>query len=56
MYVRRVHLKNICGIQDLKLMFMDGEESQASTLFIGKNGTGKSSVLRAIALGLASDA
>ena len=56
MYVRRVHLENVCAIQDLELVFMDGEESQASTLFIGKNGTGKSSVLRAIALGLASDA
>ena len=56
MYVRRVHLKNICGLRDIDLHLTDGEQTPTSTLIIGKNGTGKSSVLRSIALGLASEA
>ena len=56
MHVSRLHLKNIRGIRDLELTFTKGVEPQASTLLIGRNGTGKSSVLRSIVLGLASEA
>ncbi len=56
MYVRHVLLKNICGLRSLDLDLTDGELANRSTLLIGKNGAGKSSVLRAIVLGLASDA
>ena len=55
MYVSRVCLKNIRGIRDLELKFTQDGEPQASTLLIGMNGTGKSSVLRSIVLGLASE-
>ena len=54
MYLRRIHLNNICGIKDLNLGLTD-DGLATSTLLIGKNGTGKSSVLRAIVLGLASE-
>ena len=55
MYIRRIHLQNICGIGDLNLCLTDGDRATTATLFIGENGTGKSSVLRAIVLGLASE-
>ena len=54
MYISRVVLKNICGIRNLDLRLTDSLNSDASTVLIGKNATGKSSVLRAIVLGLAS--
>ena len=43
-------------MRDLDLHLIDREQAPTSTLFIGKNGTGKSSVLRSVALGLASEA
>ena len=52
MYVKRLQLRNIRGISSLDLTFSTEWESQASTLLIGKNGTGKSSILRSIVLGL----
>ena len=55
MYVSRVCLKHIRGISNLELNFSIDCEPQASTLLIGRNGTGKSSVLRSIVLGLASE-
>ena len=54
MRVTRLNLRNIRGIKNLELKFAQGEEPQASTLLIGRNGTGKSTILRSIALGLAS--
>ena len=54
MYLRRIHLNNICGIKNLNLGLTD-DGLATSTLLIGENGTGKSSVLRAIVLGLASE-
>ena len=56
MHVRRLSLTNICGIRNLDLHFPSGEHTPGSVLFIGRNGTGKSSVLRSIVLGLASEA
>ena len=55
MYVSRVCLKHIRGISNLELNFSIDCEPQASTLLIGRNGTGKSSILRSIVLGLASE-
>lgn len=52
MRVKRLRLKNIRGIEELDLLLSTGEDSSASTLLIGKNGTGKSSILRSIVLGL----
>lgn len=58
MYVKRLRLENIRGIRELDLALFTGEEpptgeeSQRVTLLIGKNGTGKSSILRSIVLGL----
>lgn len=52
MYVKRVQVENIRGIQELDLDLSTGEESPKATLLIGKNGTGKSSILRSIVLGL----
>ena len=54
MYVTSVQLTNVCGIRELKFELSAAENAQRSTVLIGKNATGKSSVLRAIALGLAS--
>ena len=56
MHIHRVHLQNVCGIENLDLRFTNGYEATTASLFIGKNGTGKSSVLRALVLGLASEA
>lgn len=55
MYITRIQLSNICGIQEIDLEFGGRNQSPSPTVLIGKNGTGKSSVLRAIALGLASE-
>lgn len=55
-YVRRIELHNIRGIDKLDLQFSeDSERFPPCALLIGKNGTGKSSILRSIILGLASD-
>ena len=54
MHISRIHLKNICGIQNLDLPLVGDQTGPYSTLLIGKNGTGKSSVLRSVVLGLAS--
>ena len=54
MHVKSLHLKGIRGIEDLQLEFGGDQDSPACKLVIGKNGTGKSSVLRSVVLGLAS--
>jgi putative AbiEii toxin of type IV toxin-antitoxin system/AAA domain-containing protein len=53
MYISRIRLENIRGFRelDLDLRGPDGKPRQR-TLIIGKNGTGKTTVLRAIVLGL----
>ena len=56
MYVRSIYIKNICGIRELELPLINGTEAPGNTLIIGKNGSGKSSILRSLALGLASEA
>lgn len=53
MYVSHVHLENIRGFRDLEIDLSAGDQApRQRTLIIGKNGTCKTSVLRAIALGL----
>ena len=54
MYIRHLQLKNIRGLRNLDLSFSTEWEPQASTLLIGRNGSGKSSILRSIVLGLVS--
>lgn len=53
MLIWRIHLQNIRGFRELQLD-LEGEDAvpRQRTLVIGKNGTCKTSVLRAIALGL----
>lgn len=53
MYISRVHLENIRSFRELEFD-LSGREGglRRPTLIIGKNGTSKTSVLRAIALGL----
>lgn len=53
-YIRRLELLNIRGFHDLRLDFgAAGEPPRMQTVIIGRNGTCKTTVLRAIALGLA---
>ena len=55
MYITHIQLKNIRGFADLDLnLTEDNGNSRMHTLIIGKNGTGKSTLLRSIALGVAS--
>lgn len=51
MYLRKVEIKNIRSIEHFTLTFEPGKEAGWHVL-IGDNGTGKTSILRAIALGL----
>jgi energy-coupling factor transporter ATP-binding protein EcfA2 len=51
MFLRSLELENIRSIQRLELDFGSGEEGvRRWTLFIGQNGTGKSTILRSIGL------
>ena len=57
MFVRRITLHNIRGFKDMDLQLSAVDTGMPGcALLIGQNGTGKSSLLRSIALGLASDA
>jgi hypothetical protein len=51
MYLRNLHLQNLRLIRDLELSFVDGDgQPRMWTVLIGRNGTGKTSILQAIAL------
>jgi len=53
MYLSRVYLQNIRGLRELDLdLCGEGDEPRRRTLIIGMNGTCKTTILRAIALGL----
>lgn len=57
MFLRRLKLENVRSIPSLDLDFSDGDAVRQWTLLLGSNGTGKSTILRSIALLLAgSDA
>jgi hypothetical protein len=51
MYISKVHLKNVRAIKDLTLP-LEGDSLSPRSLVIGGNSTCKSSLLRAIAIGL----
>lgn len=53
MFLRRLRLKNIRSIHELEIQFGHGTDARAWTYLLGENGTGKSSVLRSIALVMA---
>jgi predicted ATP-dependent endonuclease of OLD family len=57
MFLRRVVLENVRSIEHLELDFGDDEDARRWTFILGENGTGKTTLLRSIALILAgSDA
>lgn len=51
MYIKEVKIQNIRSIEHLEMKFEEGEEAGWHVL-LGDNGTGKSSIVRAIAIGL----
>ena len=54
MFLRKLTLENFRSLRDVELSFTDADDDVRSwTMLLGENGTGKSSVLRAIALVLA---
>lgn len=53
MYVRSADIKHLKRIRDLKLCFMHGEAPRMWTVFIGENGTAKTTILQALALAAA---
>ena len=56
-YLTRLVLKNVRAFENLELSFTDGAgQPRMTNLVIGRNGTGKSTLLRCIVLGLASQA
>ncbi len=52
MYISRIRLENIRGFRELEIDLSGEQGPRKRTVIIGKNGTCKTSVLRAIALGL----
>ena len=59
MYIKRIRLRNIRGFHDLDLKVVgENGRPRMRTIFIGKNGTCKTTLLRSVVLGLcgASDA
>lgn len=56
-YIKQLKLKNIRGFRELNLDLSNGEQNaRMKTLIIGKNGTGKTTLLRCITLGLCDPA
>ncbi|HUQ82684.1 MAG TPA: AAA family ATPase [Gemmatimonadaceae bacterium] len=54
MFLRKLTLENFRSLRDVELSFIDANDDiRPWTMLLGENGTGKSSVLRAIALVLA---
>lgn len=51
MYIRKIRIRNIRSISDFTIEFLVGKESGWHVL-IGDNGSGKSTILKAIAMGL----
>ena len=52
MFISRIRLQNIRGFRELEIDLSGSQGPRKRTVIIGKNGTCKSSVLRAVALGL----
>jgi hypothetical protein len=56
MYIRKVTLKNIRGFSDFTLEFpFNRDEGPRRSLILGRNGTCKTTLLRAIGIGLSDD-
>jgi DNA repair exonuclease SbcCD ATPase subunit len=53
MFLRQLRMQDVRSIRDLSLSFISGNEGRKWTYLLGENGTGKSSVLRSVALALA---
>lgn len=54
MFLRKLKLQNVRSIEELEISFENADENTRKwTLLLGENGTGKSSVLRSIALVMA---
>ena len=54
MLIRRIQLRNICGLRDLKLELHGDGANSGTSLLIDENGTGKTSIHHAIVMGLGS--
>lgn len=50
MFLKHIHLKNFRGIQNFSLSFQEDDDVRKWTMILGENGTGKTNILRAIAL------
>jgi predicted ATP-binding protein involved in virulence len=55
LYLSRLKFKNIRGFKDLELSFEGSKKHRQWTIFVGDNGHGKTTILRAIALGLGDE-
>lgn len=55
LYLSKLKFQNIRSFKSFELSFDDGEEYRQWTIFIGDNGHGKTTILRAIALGLSDE-
>ena len=55
MYIKKVTLKNVCCFEDFTLDFNLPQDSGHCAVLLGDNGTGKTTVLRSIAMGLCGE-
>ena len=55
LYLSSIQFSNIRGFKDFSLSFEEGKKHRQWTVFIGDNGHGKTTILRAIALGLGDE-
>jgi AAA15 family ATPase/GTPase len=52
MFLKKIHLQNFKGLEDIELSFETLQaDNRKWTLILGENGTGKSNLLKAIANG-----
>ena len=51
-YLKSLNLKNIRSFKALRLSFSNNDSGPTRTLIIGRNGTGKTTLLRSLVLGV----
>ena len=56
MYLTRLVLENVRAFENLELSFASAGQPRMTNVVIGRNGTGKSTLLRCVVLGLAGQA